>query len=117
MHTICLTYDCLNGEALESLQELFKYTGSSEGTSTRSQTTKSRDIKLTIPETNIGPVIKSSFILQALLFWNDLPDSIQNSTSKDIWTLILPTRTSVRLPVRPSVGGPYNIGELEFLGR
>jgi hypothetical protein len=84
MHTICLTYDCFNREAPESLRELFKYTGSSEGASTRSQRTKPKDIKLTIPETNIGPVIKSSFISQAPLFWSDLPDSIQNSNSKDI---------------------------------
>jgi hypothetical protein len=49
LHTACLVYDCLNGDAPAQLQGLFSYTAGGSRASTRSQTSKPLDIKATKP--------------------------------------------------------------------
>jgi hypothetical protein len=64
LHTTCLVYDCLNGDAPTQLQGLFSYTADGLSTSTRSQTNKPLDIKVTKPIKKVGPVLSRSFMFK-----------------------------------------------------
>jgi hypothetical protein len=82
LHTACLVYDCLNGDAPAQLQGLFSYSADGARTSTRSHTNKPLDIKNTKPIKKPGPVLGSSFICKGPELWNNLPESLQASESK-----------------------------------
>ena len=82
LHTACLVYDCLNGDAPAQLQGLFSYIADGSHTSTRSQTNKPLDIKATNLTNIPGPVLGSSFTCRGPEIWNDLPDTFQNSADK-----------------------------------
>ena len=83
LHTTCLVYDCLNGDAPAQLQGLFSYAADGTHTSTRSQTSKPLDIKIANPIQKPGSVLSSSFICKGLELWNDLPEPLQASASKE----------------------------------
>jgi hypothetical protein len=82
LHTACMVYDCLNGDAPAQLQGLFSYLADGTRTSTRSQTNKPLDIKTTKASKKPGPVLGSSFICKGPEVWNNLPESFQASTNK-----------------------------------
>jgi hypothetical protein len=83
LHTACLVYDCLNGDAPTQIQGLFSYIANGSSTSTRSQVNKPLDIKATKLTNKPGPVLGSSFISKGPEIWNNLPESFQSSTNKE----------------------------------
>ena len=86
MRTNCLTYDCLNGNAPESYRNLFVQNNERDMANTRttrSNSNKPHDIRLREAVNNPGPVTKSCFFLTAIDIWNELPDDIKASSSKN----------------------------------
>jgi hypothetical protein len=83
LHTACLVYDCLNGDAPAELQGLFFYIADGTSTSTRSQTNKPLDIKVAQSNIKPGPVLGSSFIFKGPELWNNLSETLQSSASKE----------------------------------
>jgi hypothetical protein len=82
LHTACLVYDCLIGDAPAHMQGLFSYIADGARTSTRSQTNKPLDIKATNPVIKPGPVLSSNFMCKGPELWNNLPESLQDFTNK-----------------------------------
>ena len=78
----CLTYDCLQGDAPEQYNTLFMRKKGCGSSLTRSQRNNPYDIKLQKPESNPGPVTKSSFSHVAPTFWNSLPNSLKSCSTK-----------------------------------
>ena len=86
MRTNCLTYDCLHGNAPEMFKNLFvQNTERDMGNTrtTRSQSNRPNNIRLRQTVNNPGPVTKSCFFFTAIEIWNELPDDIKTSSSKN----------------------------------
>jgi hypothetical protein len=84
VQTICLTYDCLTGEAPAELCSMFRQNDEELRTTTRSITNKPLDIKLCNQSRKASSVMNSSFLLKTPELWNQLPESIQLSHNKAV---------------------------------
>ena len=81
---ICATvFDCLTGSAPPHFCEIFKIIGQDKGPSTRMQIEKPLNIATLNVIKNPGPVLSSSLLIQGPTLWNQLPNEIQASRSKE----------------------------------
>ena len=87
----CLVYDCLFGNPPMEFKNIFVLKRNRTNAITRSNSSKPLDIDLVNPNNNPGPIMKSTFQIKALQFWNELPAELQESRNKNIFKKNLKT--------------------------
>ena len=80
-----LTYDCVFGTPPKEFRNIFIFKRARLSATTRSNTNKPLDIDLSTPRNNPGPILKSTYLVKAVEFWNELPSEIQESRNKEIF--------------------------------